>query len=158
MAFVPYEHFTIDTPLPFNEAVDRIARLVEPRQFFRWPFSRNHKEFEGTVTAQDFKISRIIHYRNSFLPIIRGQFVKTPLGTRLTIKMTLHPLVIAFMIIWSAGASLGTMMALLKSDARAAPFAPLLMLAFVYLLATVAFKLESRKARNRFMQLFADKI
>ena len=158
MAFVPYEHFTIDTRLPFNEAVDRIARLVEPRQFFRWPFSRQHKEFEGTVTAQDFRISRIIHYRNSFLPIIKGQFARTPLGTRLSVKMTLHPLVIAFMIIWSVAASLGTMMALLKSDVKAALFAPLLMLAFIYLLATAAFKWESHKARNRLRELFAEKI
>ncbi|HEX8494010.1 MAG TPA: hypothetical protein VF658_14285 [Pyrinomonadaceae bacterium] len=155
MAFVPYEHFTIDTSLPFDKAVDRIAQLIEPKRSFRNPFSREHKEFEGSVTPQDFKISRIIHYRNSFLPIINGQFVKTPLGTRLTVRMTLHPFVIAFLILWSGVIGLSFVMALRESDGKAAAPFMLGMLAFVYLLTTGAFKWEARKARRRFMQLFA---
>ena len=156
MAFVPYEHFTIDTSLPFDEAVDRIAQRVEPKRFFRNPFSREHKEFEGSVTPQDFKISRIIHYRNSFLPIINGQFVKTPLGTRLIVRMTLHPFVIAFLILWLGLLGLTSVMALLKSEGKAAAPFMLAMLALAYLLTTGVFKWEARKARNRFMQLFAE--
>ena len=158
MAFVPYEHFAIDTSLPFDEAVDRIAGLVEPKRVFRWPFSRQHKEFEGEVTPQDFKISRIIHYRNSFLPIINGQFVRTPLGTRLIVRMTLHPFVMAFMILWMGLLGLAFVMVLLKSDGKAAAPGMLAMLAFAYLLTTVAFKWEARKARNRFTELFAGRI
>lgn len=158
MAFVPYEHFTVDTALPFNEAVERIAPLVEPKRFFRNPFSRRHKEFEGAITAQDFKISRIIHYNNSFRPVIDGQFVRTPSGTRLTVKMTLHPFVIALWIFWLGLMGLGFVMALLRPYGKGIPLGLLAMMAFGYLLTIGAFKWEARKARNRLTQLFAEKI
>lgn len=154
MAFVPYEHLTIDTALPLNEAVDRITRLVEPYQFLR--FSRNHTEFQGKVTQQDFRITRIIHYRNSFIPIIKGRFVTNPLGTRIIIKMTLHPLAIAFMIFWMGAAGVMIVRALLQIDERTVVQPALAMMVFGYLLTTVAFKLESVKARKRLRQLFAE--
>lgn len=39
----------------------------------RFGLSRNHNLFEGEIEGTSFKISRIIHYRNSFLPILVGQ-------------------------------------------------------------------------------------
>jgi hypothetical protein len=59
----------------------------------RWWRSKPPKPFEGTVTPNGFTISRVIHYRNSFLPILNGRFTPTPTGTAITVHMTIHPLV-----------------------------------------------------------------
>jgi hypothetical protein len=67
----------------------------------RFGFSRHHAPYEGTVSETGFKISRIIHYRNSFLPVIRGRFEPQVDGTTaIHIHMGVHTFVIAFLGFW----------------------------------------------------------
>jgi len=49
-------------------------------------------QFEGDVSQQQFNITRIINYRNSCIPVIRGRFEPTPAGTRVVIDMKMHAL------------------------------------------------------------------
>ena len=43
----------------------------------------------------------MIRYRNSFLPHVCGTFIPHDTGTTIRIRMTLHPLVIAFLVCWT---------------------------------------------------------
>jgi hypothetical protein len=69
----------------------------------RFGFSRHHVHapYKGTVDETGFKISRIIHYRNSFLPVIRGRFETQADGkTVIYIQMSPHSYVMAFLGLW----------------------------------------------------------
>jgi WD40 repeat protein len=100
MRFLPYDTFTLQTPDPLPIVMNRLAAQIEPTKIVRWSFSRNHLPYQGTFSETGFQISRIIHNRNSFLPMIRGQFESSSLGTSVHITMRLHPVVIAFLSCW----------------------------------------------------------
>jgi hypothetical protein len=98
-----YQSFTIQSLHSVEPLRDRLTQIVEPAQLFRstWKFnSRNYAPYEGEVFETGFKISRIIDYRNSFLPTIRGHFEPTPHGTTIHITLSIHPAVTAFLIAW----------------------------------------------------------
>src|SRR5579883_738093 len=97
---LPYDTFTLQTPDSLAIVLARMATQIEPPKAMRWHISRNHLPYEGTLSETGFHISRIIHYRNSFLPIIRGRFEPSPAGTAVQITMRLHPVVIAFLVFW----------------------------------------------------------
>ena len=92
--------FDLETPHSLGSLVDRLNTYIEPVKTLRWKFSRDHAPYQGTVSDQGFNITRIIHYRNSFLPRIRGQFESTPQGTIVKVNMALHPFVLAFLVVW----------------------------------------------------------
>ena len=71
-----------------------VSRDAPPRQpWLQRAFSsRKGFEFEGTVRAQGFWISRIIYYRNACIPIVTGRFEPSGAGTRIVVEMTMHPL------------------------------------------------------------------
>jgi hypothetical protein len=96
---LPYDSFTIQTSDPVHIVRERLATQIEPQKPMRWNFF-NYLPYEGTLSETGFKIRRIIHYRNSFLPLIRGQFEPSPSGTIVRITLRLHPAAIAFWIVW----------------------------------------------------------
>lgn len=102
---LPYDAFAIDTPLSVEAAVATLTDAVEPTKWMR--DSKEHKTFQGTVARDGFKITRIIHYRNSFTPIIRGRFQPRPAGCTISVTMQLHWFVMAFMCVWFGGVVLG---------------------------------------------------
>ena len=71
IAWIPYQRFEIKTRLSQDAAREKLANMIEPRKI-RWGFSQGHKLFEGDLEANTFKISRVIGYRNSFLPVLVG--------------------------------------------------------------------------------------
>jgi hypothetical protein len=54
----------------------------------------------GEVSDARFKFMRVIHGRNSFLPVITGEVVDTATGVELTATFRLHWLVAVFMVLW----------------------------------------------------------
>ena len=64
------------------------------------------RPFEGQVVGGGFQFSRNISYRNSFLPQIRARIELDPQGTVVQLRMSLHPLVVAFMAFWIVVVSL----------------------------------------------------
>jgi len=71
IAFIPYQRFEIKIKLSQDATREKLADIVEPRQL-GWRFSNEHKPFEGELEINKFKISRVIRYRNSFLPVLVG--------------------------------------------------------------------------------------
>lgn len=96
--FLPYETIQLTIEDPVGTVRERLATQVEPFKLIRW--GRDHLPYMGQVLDARFEVRRIIHYRNSFLPQITGQF--TPIESGTVVKMTfqLNPLVIAFLAVW----------------------------------------------------------
>jgi hypothetical protein len=103
---MPIWRTTLHTGLPHQEVELRIRTLVRApltwRQRLRYipEGARQKALFEGTVGSNSFKITRLISYHNSFLPIVRGAVVPRTTGTDIKVLMHLHPLVAAFMVVW----------------------------------------------------------
>lgn len=101
MQLLPYNSFTLHTHRPLADVAARLdAHIEAPR--LRWGFSRDHAPYAGTISYSGFEIRRVIHYRNSFLPQIRGRFEELPRGTNVHIAMGLHPFVTVFLLFWFA--------------------------------------------------------
>lgn len=105
------QKFTIDSPVPPQDAwknllpvmkMDR-TRCAQCRQTLPgaaqfcshcgYPALRiAQPQFEGDLSPQQFNITRIINYRNSCIPVIRGRFEPSATGTRIVVEMSMHPL------------------------------------------------------------------
>ncbi|NER36720.1 MAG: hypothetical protein F6J93_22510 [Oscillatoria sp. SIO1A7] len=94
------QRFTIHTSLSPAEVRAKLAEVVEPRKTLRWRWSKSEKPYEGEIGEHSFKISRIINYRNSFLPQIAGRIQPNGAGSEVEITMNLKGLVIGFMLFW----------------------------------------------------------
>jgi hypothetical protein len=69
-----------------------------PQTWVQRNFSSGGFQFEGDVSPQGFNITRIITYRNSCIPVIRGRFEPSSTGTRIVVEMNMHPLGWVFLI------------------------------------------------------------
>jgi hypothetical protein len=149
----PFRRFEILTPMSPAHAAAELQKIVEPSKTFRWPYSKGHLYFEGTVEGERFSISRIIGYRNSFLPRIEGRFRID--GSR-TITILTMRMAWPVMVVW-----LGLMGSLLLPFVGASRVSGLhtarsffiKMILFVYVLATVSFAIEVRIAMKRLLEL-----
>ena len=100
MKWLPYESWELASPLQVDQMVDGMARRVEPVKWFRMPWGNDHTPFQGSIHEHGFTISRVIHYSNSFLPVLNGTFIPTQSGTTIKIRMALHAFVLAFLAAW----------------------------------------------------------
>lgn len=153
----PWRKFEIMSYLPAEKAIVAIQNATEPRRWFRSPFGAR-REFEGTVGNDTFKISRIIRYRNSFLPVIEGRVESIGNASRVSITMRPFWFVSAFLAIWIAFFACFLVIATLNrgpiSDSRSfAVFAGFA--SFGYLLASISFGIEARRARRSLERLLA---
>ena len=99
MLLLPYDRFILKSRLTEDEIMSRLTDSMEPWQTLRWG-SSNSKEYEGEIDGLEFKLKRIIGYRNSFLPRIFGEIIRSKDSMRIEIKMRMHFFVQIFMIIW----------------------------------------------------------
>jgi len=151
MKYFPSDSFEIESPFPSGEVIDRLSRNIESKKFFR--FFGKHVYFQGYINTNEFEVTKIIHYRNSFLPVIKGEVADHDSGTTVTITMRLHPLVLAFMCAWFGLAGL-----FLLGFAIAASFGAigvLIMLLFGWALATGGFWFEAGKQKKFLISLLS---
>jgi hypothetical protein len=118
-------------------------------------FSTGGYQFEGTLSPQDFNITRIINYRNCCIPVIRGRFEPQPTGTKIVIEMTMHPLGYVFLI---GGTALSfTVLSTLASGGQGLPATALFAFAapcFIILICWIAFTAEANTARAALSQIW----
>ncbi|MEA5418413.1 hypothetical protein VB712_04190 [Spirulina sp. CCNP1310] len=100
LKLLPYETWVLQIPEPLATVRARLEAKVEPPKIWRPGRQRHHQPYAGTIRAQNFALCRIIHYRNSFLPQIRGRWESIPGGTEIKITFTLHPVVLVFLSLW----------------------------------------------------------
>jgi hypothetical protein len=153
---MPFYRFQIDTPLQTPVVLQRIQSLtrVAPGfwQSMKQAFSRDRvpgTPFIGTVEGDAFYLYRDIRYRNSFLPRISGQVHAVPAGSRVSVRMHLHPIVAGFMVFWLGGVGIGAWAIFNASRGPAMPaLIPAGMFLFGVALTLGAFYPEAIKARR----------
>jgi len=158
--FLPFEDYILTTTLPLREVQARLAENIEPKKAFRFSFFSRHstKPYEGEMLGYSFSISRIISYRNSFLPAITGNISAFVGQTQIHVKMKPVLLVIIFMSFWLGVVGLvciGMLIAgifqikqILHDGFSPMMLIPFAMFTFGYSLLYFAFKAESKKSRE----------
>jgi hypothetical protein len=155
-AILPIEKYTLETKLTPGQVYERISRNTSPAGFFR----RDSGEglFRGKVSPESFTISRVINYRNSFIPEISGE-VTTFLGkTQVNIRMRPFISVLVFMCFWLGGVALGCVMMLIsgigaRDSSSFFTLIPFAMFIFGSLLFVSAFRYEVGKAKKLLAEL-----
>jgi len=108
---MPLYWFHIDTTEQPQIVAERIRPLVgeDPGWWkYLWrSWWRVGPPFIGSVGDNSFRLRRDIHYRNSFLPLIRGHIFPVGTGTRINVTMHLHPVVGLFILFLLAAAAHG---------------------------------------------------
>jgi len=152
-SLIPFEDLTIITSLTFSEVLNRLDEVVTPPKLFRIiiPFGPPPaKPYEGTISGNTFKISRIITGRNSFLPIIEGYIHSQPFGCSIKIRMSLHKIVLAFMMLWlwtTGSIGMFALFAWFVEPSVGPIFLPILgMFLFAWVLCLIPFKIEAKSA------------
>jgi hypothetical protein len=164
--YLPFENYTLATRLTVDEVHKRITDNVAIKKAFRFlVFSkRPDKPYEGQITRNSFSISRIINYRNSFLPIIKGD-VETFAGqTHIKIKMRPPLPVLIFISVWLSITGLValvmTLILIAKLTRQLPPdlsplnIIPFVMLFFGVALCYFAFNKERKIAKTFLQDLF----
>lgn len=161
MKYLPFERIIYRTNLSQQEIIKRLSDFVEPKKF---SFRRNHsvKDYEGSVDTDSFDISRVINYRNSFLPQIFGIIQKNNDRIEIRVTMSLDGFVFLFTIAWCLMASSFFVIVLMKGirdkGITIEFFIPLVMLLFMYVLTMVGFKIESKKSKEYLRKIFEAEI
>ncbi len=153
-----YKRLTIDSPLSQEEAAAKLLEAVAPLRVFYFGFETRPEVFQGSVSKDEFQISRIIRYRNSFLPMLYGRFYPRETGSRIRVVMTLHPfiLIVAVGVGLSVGAFVLPILYRLIIDGQADKLVsrPVAIASFVYLVFTLGFGIEANIASRLLKQLF----
>jgi hypothetical protein len=149
MTLLPFETIIIETSLTKEETIFNLTSNIEPEKTFRLWNKTDIKAFEGQLTTNEFEIKRIISYRNSFLPIIKGRIETIETGTRLTVNLRLHFAVMIFMAVWFGFIGLFLMASLLSLEGSGGTFLfPLGMLLFGYALTMGGYLFESHRTKE----------
>ena len=164
MKYLPAEDITFQSKLKEAELLQRLKDSIEPERAFRFGLfqRRETKPYQGKVVGSSFNISRIISYRNSFLPRISGNIENTFSGSLIRVKMRLHVAVIVFLCIW--GGIVGTVgiaflsQAFGHTDFDPMALIPLGMLVVFYVVVMLAFKYESNQSIADLQSLFEGEI
>jgi hypothetical protein len=98
-------------------------------------------------------MSRVIGYKNSFLPIIKGEVRSETLGSLVDVTMHSDISVFVFMVIWMG--ILGfAFLSTLANPGNSSSLVALAMMAFGYLLVLIGFKFESIQSKKFLRELF----
>lgn len=160
MKYLPFERITYRTQLSEQEVITRLSGFVEPKKF---GLGRNYlKEYEGSIHNNNFEISRVIQYRNSFLPQINGRIQKGNDGVKIEVALSLHAFVLFFLIVWCSFALIFfigvSIRAIREKEISVELFLPLGMLLFVYVLTMAGFKSESKQSKEFLRRSFEAEI
>jgi hypothetical protein len=146
---VPYHRFEITSPLKREDALAAMAKHVEPVSWFRfgWPNSANDKRFEGEVTIDGFNVRRVMGYRNSFMPVVRGEVQSAGAMSRIIVTMRPFIFVIVFCAIWCVAVITGL-------TAGSQIWFAAVMLIFLYLMVMGGFWFEASKQEQALKEIF----
>src|SRR5262249_53828994 len=111
---------------------------------------------KGSANDEGFRLQRIIYYRNSFLPVVKGRFVEGNLGTDILVSMTLHPLVLLFMLVWF-GLLASMVVSVVRDGSNLAMLPmPFGLILFGWIVVQLGFSSEADKARKIIQDLFVN--
>lgn len=153
--FLPFEELVYHTTFTKKELLAHLQNEIEAENSFDFGINKSYsKPYIGKIYDNQFEIKRAISYRNSFLPIIKGEIKEDVSGSKIKVSMNLHHYVKIFMIVWLGAvtlASLATAYFLLfdkgpKTEADPFTFIPFIMLLGGIAMVIFGFKTESKKS------------
>ena len=158
-SLLPYDKFKLFTRLTVFEVQERLAKNIEPKKVFVFSsFSTRSKPYEGEIVGASFKINRIIGYRNSFLPVIRGEISTGMEKTEISIIMRPTLGTIVFMSFWLGIIGIVCLVIITVAVRHAGEafhqrfspggLIPFFLFAFGYGLMTIGYRVEARKSKN----------
>ena len=168
--YLPIENFTLTTNLTFEEINKRLENSIEEKKktFFSFSSRNSVKPYEGFIKNNSFVITRIINYRNSFLPIISGEIIKTSEYPTIKINMSLTMFTKLFVGFWLGIVGLVCLIILLVGILSInnilkhgfSPFAliPFGMFIFGFSLVYYGFKYESKISKTFLIDLLKGQI
>lgn len=150
-----HHRFEIQSTLAPRAALDALRPFVEERRIFRMvlPNAANEKRFQGDVGADTFEISRIIGYRNSFLPQVTGRVHGSGSRATISVDMKVHSLALALMVVIAAMMLLVAAGLALAGEALAL-IAVLVMPSLFYGIVLWAFWFEADKQERTLREIF----
>jgi hypothetical protein len=147
MHIIPYITFGVVTSDPPNAAIQRLSKQVDQSSWFP------SLPYAGKVREAGFKILPVTWYRNSFMPVIMGEFEPGPAGgTIVYVTMRMNSVVAVFTCVWCAFVGRG-LVAVVESAIEGSAswpvvLVPLLMLLFAAALALGCFWYEVPQRRE----------
>lgn len=168
--FLPVENYTVRTKLSEEEIIQNLKEITHNsgrKSTTSWFglgtafIQKSGSRYEGTIESGSFKINRVISYRNSFLPVIKGAVSSFMDHREIRISMRLNLFVKLFMSTWlliTCSVSAFILYQVFNQtgpgktgDVRLVPF---IMAGAGYLGMMLGFKLESIRSRKELNQLF----
>ncbi len=103
--YLPVENLLYTTKLSEEQVITKLTENVEIQKSIDfWACTNTYsKPYIGQITGNTFEIKRAICYRNSFLPIIKGEVFRDFEGTKIKVNMKPYSFVLAFIIFWFGG-------------------------------------------------------
>ncbi len=165
---LPFDELVYHSTLTKDELLAHLQNEIEAEKSFGFR-SINHsysKPYIGKIYNNSFKIQRAISYRNSFLPVIKGQIKNDINGCKINVKINLDDFVQVFMIVWLGGVSIACIAALykiifdndLESEAQFFIFIPFFMLVIGIAMVSLGFKTENKKSITDLEEILKAKI
>lgn len=142
MSILPYEKFELRTALSQEEILKRMTV---------------NTQYRGHASGDEFNVQRVISYRNSFLPKIKGEIQEDSRGANIQITMKLHTFAIVFMGFWLTFVLAACIFILTLID-TSEPFdifqyIPFLMLLSGIIMTIVPFKKESAISKKDLLSI-----
>lgn len=152
MLLLPFENFTCIAKLNSKEVVDKVETIIRSE-------SNSTAHYSGQVSDSKFELIRIIWFRNSFRPIIKGKIKQLQNQTEINITMRMHPFVEVIL-------SLGFLLVLIYTISNLVTqqslrhleindLYPFLFAMLFIFIAIFAFKYESLNSKKILYELFA---
>ena len=164
----PFEKLVYHSTLNKEELIHHLQNEIEADKSFGFNARKSSysKPYIGKIYTNRFEIKKVVNYRNSFLPIIKGEIKDGINGAKIDVKMGLVDFVKAFMILWLGGVSFGCIGALYSliftdtanSEAGFFMFIPFAMLLFGLVMVSFGFKTESQKSIKDLEEILKAKI
>ena len=88
----PGRQLVLDSPLAVDEVTRRLQREIASPEWRLW--ENRPQMFQGTFENGRFGMMRLVRGRNSFRPVMTGLVSQGQTGTRLVVRLQLHPLVL----------------------------------------------------------------
>jgi hypothetical protein len=158
-SLLPFDNYTLVTFVKVPEVMGRLEANVSPKKLSsmlvvkRYGQKRDpsEKPYAGNITGQQFEIVRVINYKNSFLPVVKGEVSHFLGQTEIRVKSSPHIAVLVFSACWMLMVLLGCLIVTvtaINDGFEPALLIPFAMLIFGSLLFTVPYKIEAKKAKE----------
>ncbi len=111
-----YLVFEAMTALSKKETIEKLQNSLTEFNWFGWP--KDSRPFYGTVVGSNFKITRVVLFRDFFNLIMYGHIWSKDRHTHVSVRMAFHPVIWAGLVIYSILISSGLVNAILDHASK----------------------------------------